>query len=141
MTTTPLFPALREKASICYGNDAYKKALEVLETYGLPDGILPLEDIIEAGWIEETGFVWIATKKKQQHHFRKAERICIYDELVTCYMEKNKLKSLKGVKVKDLFTLRLTEIYVDEANPPKIHFKSIAGLSRSFPVEYFRRGA
>lgn len=136
------FPDLRSKAVIHYGNECVEKSVELFESFGLPGGLLPLEDAIEGGWVEETGFVWMTTKKKQQHHFKKADKLCSYSDVVSCFLEQKKMKKISGVKAKDmLLWVPVNEITVDDANPPKVHFKSLAGLSRSFPPEYFGRGA
>ena len=141
-TEALLFPELREKAIISHGEECMKKSIDLIQEFGLPGGLLPLKDVIEGGYVEETGFVWILTKSKQQHHFKKADRLCKYEELVTCRMEKNKMKDIKGVKAKDmLLWVSVNEILKDEKEPPKLHFKSFAGLSRSFPVEYFGVGS
>lgn len=137
---TALFPELRDKAVMSYGDDCMEKSIELIESYGLPGGLLPLKDVVEGGWVEETGFVWISTKKKQDHHFKRADRHCSYDKLVTCVMEKNKMKDIKGVKARDMLVwVPVNEITIDDKKPPKLHFKSFAGLSRSFTAELFAR--
>ena len=136
------FPLVRDKAIIYEGAEAVAKSAELFEAMGLPGGLLPLEDVVEGGWVEETGFVWIVTRNAQKHHFVKADRHCNYDELVTCTIINKKMKDIHGVKAKDLgLWVPVNEISVDEKNPDKITFKSIMGLSRSFPANLFGRDA
>jgi hypothetical protein len=138
--TAPLpFPDLRDKAILSYGEECSKKSIELMQAFNLPGGLLPLKDVIEGGYVEDTGFVWILTRSKQQHHFKRADRLCKYEELVTCRMEKKKIKEIKGVKAKDMMLwVSVNEIVKDDTKEPaKLHFKSFAGLSRSFPAEYF----
>lgn len=56
------------------------------------------------------------------------------------YIEKGKIKKLKGVKAKELM-LWLPVLGIN-ADPPseKIQFKSLAGITKSFPVEAFAAG-
>uniref|UniRef100_A0A0D6R989 DUF538 domain-containing protein n=1 Tax=Araucaria cunninghamii TaxID=56994 RepID=A0A0D6R989_ARACU len=128
-------------ATLVQGEGALDKAIEVIESFGLPGGLLPLQDVYEAGIVEETGEVWIKMKGEVKHYFKKADKNCIYQPLISCKMEKKKMKDIKGVKAKDmLIWVPVNEIVVDDKEPPKVHFKSIGGLSRTFPVEYYARG-
>ena len=56
---------MRSKAEV-YNGDALcqEKTKLLLKEVGLPNGLLPLRDIIECGYVEETGFVWLKQKKK-----------------------------------------------------------------------------
>ncbi|GLJ25790.1 hypothetical protein SUGI_0493820 [Cryptomeria japonica] len=132
----------KENNTTCVlGEGALDKAIEVIETYDLPGGLLPLENVYEAGINEDTGDVWIKQKAEVKHHFKKADKHVQYSPDISCKMEKKKMKDIKGVKAKDMLVwVPVNEIYVDDSTPPKIHFKSIAGLSRTFPVEYYARG-
>ncbi|KAL1535020.1 hypothetical protein AAHA92_31124 [Salvia divinorum] len=85
-----------------------EKSKFLLTEMGLPNGLLPLRDIIEYG-IE-----------------------------VTDYVEQKKIKQLVGVKAKEmLMWLTICDIYVDDPPTGMITFKSPTGLSRSFPVDAF----
>ncbi|KAH9311057.1 hypothetical protein KI387_026092, partial [Taxus chinensis] len=132
----------KEKIStVVLGEGALDKAIEVVESYDLPGGLLPLKDVYEAGINEDTGEVWTKQKAEVKHHFKKADKNVIYSPNISCKMEKKKMKEVKGVKARDMLLLVLVnEIYVDDNNAPKIHFKSIGGLSRAFPAEYYARG-
>ncbi|KAI5083551.1 hypothetical protein GOP47_0003294 [Adiantum capillus-veneris] len=135
------FAEVREKAVIHFGEECKLKSMELFESFGLPGGLLPLQDIQEGGFVEETGFVWMISKK-QQYHFKKADRHCSYAETISCYLKPKKMTKISGVKARDMMIwVPINEISVDDAAEPKIHFKSVGGLSRSFNPELFGRGA
>ncbi|XP_066355471.1 uncharacterized protein [Miscanthus floridulus] len=130
---------VRAKAEIYLGDAAgqEKTRLLLLET-GLPSGLLPLRDIIECGYVEETGFVWLKQRRKVDHYFAKADRHVTYGAEVSAVADKGRLKKVTGVKAKEmLIWVTLHEICVDDPPQGKLHCKAIGGLSRSFPVEAF----
>ncbi|KAK0578339.1 hypothetical protein LWI29_008783 [Acer saccharum] len=52
-----------------------------------------------------------------------------------------KIKKLKGVKAKELILWPpVNEIIADDPPTGKIHFKSLAGITKTFPVEAFAAG-
>ncbi|KAF7142944.1 hypothetical protein RHSIM_Rhsim05G0129000 [Rhododendron simsii] len=130
---------IKAKAEIYHGDEiCQEKTKFLLKEVGLPNGLLPLEDILECGYVKETGFVWLKQKKKKDHKFDKIGKLVSYATEVTAVVEPNKIKKLTGVKAKELLVwLTLSDIYVN--NPPtgKITFKTPAGLSRDFPVVAF----
>ncbi|KAI3775421.1 hypothetical protein L1987_49997 [Smallanthus sonchifolius] len=133
--------AIRESASEIYHGDAIcqEKSKFLLTEMGLPNGLLPLEDIVECGYVKDTGFVWLIQKKEKKHKFEKIGKLTSYATEVTAIIEKFKIKKLTGVKTKELLMwVTLGEISVD--NPPtgKITFKATSGLYRSFPVSAFQ---
>ena len=131
---------IRASASeIYYGNDiCQEKSKSLLKEMGLPNGLLPLEDMVECGYVKDTGFVWLKQKKKSEHKFQKIGRLTSYATEVTAYVEPNKIKKLTGVKAKELLIwVTLSDIYVDDPPTGKITFKSTTGLSRSFPESAF----
>jgi hypothetical protein len=130
---------VRAKAEIYTGDAAgQEKTRLMLAETELPSGLLPLKDIIECGYVEETGFVWLKQKKKVDHYFAKAGRYVSYAAEVSAYAEKGRLKKITGVKAKEmLIWITLNEICVDDPPTGKIHCKAMGGLSRSFPVEAF----
>jgi hypothetical protein len=130
---------VRAKAEIYTGDAAgQEKTRLMLAETELPSGLLPLKDIIECGYVEETGFVWLKQKKKVDHYFAKAGRYVSYAAEVSAYAEKGRLKKITGVKAKEmLIWITLNEICVDDPPTGKIHCKVMGGLSRSFPVEAF----
>jgi hypothetical protein len=130
---------VRAKAEIYTGDAAgQEKTRLMLAETELPSGLLPLKDIIECGYVEETGFVWLKQKKKVDHYFAKAGRYVSYGAEVSAIAEKGRLKKITGVKAKEmLIWITLNEICVDDPPTGKLHCKAIGGLSRSFPVEAF----
>ncbi|KAL2536918.1 hypothetical protein Fot_18309 [Forsythia ovata] len=131
---------IRAKASeIHHGNDICQvKSKFLLTEVGLPNGLLPLQDIEECGYVKETGFVWLKQKRTTEHKFEKIGKLVQYAPEVTAYVEPNKIKKLTGVKTREfLFWITLSEIYVDHPPTGKITFKTPTGLSRSFPVSAF----
>lgn len=130
---------LKEKAEVYYGDEICKvKSRFFLQEVGFPRGLLPLEDIIECGFVEETGFVWLKQKKKKEHYFEKAGRYVTYAPDITAYVEKLRIKKLTGVKVKEmLIWLTLSDITVDDPPTGKLTCKTPAGLFRTFPTDAF----
>ncbi|KAM3290796.1 hypothetical protein P3S67_019085 [Capsicum chacoense] len=131
---------IRASATEFYtGNEmCQEKSKFLLTEVGLPNGLLPMQDMLECGYVKDTGFVWLKSKKKTQHKFEKIGRSVQYATEVTAYVEPNKINKLTGVKAKELLMwLTLTEITVDDPPTGKIHFKTPTGLSRTFPVSAF----
>jgi len=134
--------AEKEGAIVKKGHDeSLKTALSLLQEFELPEGLLPLADVIEIGYVKATGFIWIVQKKKVEHKFNLVSKLVSYDTEITGYISKKKIKKLKGVKAKELMLWPpVNEITVDEQPTGKIHFKSLAGITKTFPVEAFAAG-
>jgi len=131
----------KENATVARGDEALEKVMDIMESYCLPGGLMAMKDVLEAGIMEETGQVWIKQKCESKHHYKKADKHVKVSANITCKVEKNKIKNIKGVKARDMMLwVPVNEMEVDEKNPGKIHFRSIGGLTRTFPVEYFARG-
>lgn len=131
---------IRASATELYHGDKIckEKSKFLLEEVGLPNGLLPLEDIEECGYVKDTGFVWLRQKKKKEHKFEKVGRVASYANEVTAYVEKSKIKKLTGVKTKEMMMwINLAEITVDDPPTGKITFKSPTGLFRTFPSSAF----
>ncbi|KAG2630009.1 uncharacterized protein LOC120699806 [Panicum virgatum] len=130
---------VRAKAEVYVGDAAgQEKTRLLLQETGLPSGLLPLKDIIECGYVEETGFVWLKQRRKVDHYFAKAGRHVSYGAEVSAVAEKGRLKKITGVKAKEmLIWVTLHEICVDDPPQGKLHCKAVGGFSRSFPVEAF----
>jgi hypothetical protein len=131
--------AEKEGAIVKKGHDeCLKTALSLLQEFELPEGLLPLADIIEIGYVKATGFIWITQKKKVEHKFNMVGKLVRYDTEITGYISKKKIKKLKGGKAKELMLWPpVNEIIVDEQPTGKIHFKSYGGITKTFPVEAF----
>lgn len=134
--------AEKEGAVIKQGHEeGHKLACSILEEFELPGGLLPLANVIEVGFVSSTGYMWIQQKEKVEHNFKMITKLVSYDKDITGYVEKKRIKKLKGVKARELLLWPpVSEIVID--NPPtgKIHFKSLAGITKTFPVEAFAVG-
>ncbi|MED6207339.1 hypothetical protein PIB30_034849 [Stylosanthes scabra] len=138
---------IKAKADMYYGDQVCREKFSLLLVeIGLPEGLLTIQDIEECGYIKEEGFVWLKLQEKKEHKFDKHNIVVCYDTIVTAHVEPNKIKNLTGVKAKDfLLWFTLTEIHVkgEEGSShqgPVITFKSLVGLSMSFPVSLFMAG-
>ncbi|CAH9087572.1 unnamed protein product [Cuscuta europaea] len=131
---------IRASATEFYeGNDlCQEKSKCLLKDMNLPNGLLPIQDMEECGYVKPTGFVWLKSKKKTDHKFEQIGRSVQYSTEVTATIEPGKIKKLTGVKAKELMLwLTIHEICTDEPDTGKIHFKSTTGLSRTFPISAF----
>ncbi|KAL6139133.1 hypothetical protein ACLB2K_064410 [Fragaria x ananassa] len=95
---------LRAKADELYHGDAIcqEKSKFLLTEMGLPNGLLPMKDMVECGYIKDTGFVWLKQKKSTTHKFEKVGRLASYATEITAYIEKGKIKKVTGVKTKEI---------------------------------------
>lgn len=130
---------IKAKAEVYHGDElCQEKSKFLLKEIGLPNGLLPMKDMEECGYVKETGFVWLKQKKSYTHKFDKIGKLVSYAPDVTAYVEPNRIKKLTGVKTKELLVwITLSDIYVDDPPTGRITFKTPAGLSRSFPVSAF----
>lgn len=118
------------------------KSAELLERMNLPKGLLPLDEMSEVGYNENTGFVWLKQKNKTEHKFKTIGRTVSYDKEVTAFVENRRMTKVTGVKSKELlFWITVSEIYInlEPTDSGKITFASTSGLSRSFPVSAFEQ--
>ncbi|KAL2475022.1 hypothetical protein Adt_35758 [Abeliophyllum distichum] len=129
----------RENAEIYTGEAVCKqKTLELLDKINLPKGLLPLDDIVEVGYNEATGFVWMKQKKSKVHRFRAIGRSVSYDGEVTAFVEDRRMMRLTGVKSKELLIwVTISDIRIQDPSSGKIVFGTTTGISRSFPVSAF----
>jgi len=134
--------AEREGAVVKKGHEeGLKMAVALLEEFGLPLGLLPLEDVIEVGFVRDTGYMWISQRKKVEHQFKKISKQVSYDVEITAYVKPKGIKKLKGVKAKELMLWPpVHEMTVDDPPTGKIHFKSLAGVTKTFPIDAFAAG-
>ncbi|XP_057515364.1 uncharacterized protein LOC130796935 [Amaranthus tricolor] len=131
---------IRAKATELYhGNDVcLAQSKRLLREVGLPNGLLPLQDVEECGYIEETGFVWVKQKKEIKHKFEKIGKLVSYANEVTAYVEPCKIRKLTGVKAKEfLIWVTISEITIDSPESEKIVFKNPTGISKVFPTSAF----
>ncbi|KAI3680793.1 hypothetical protein L6452_35569 [Arctium lappa] len=121
--------------------EGLKTAVSILQEYGLPLGLLPLADVIEVGFVKTTGYMWILQAKKVEHNFKMIKKLVSYDAEISGYVEKKRIKKLKGVKAKELMLWPpVNDISVDDPPTGKIQFKSLAGITKTFPEEAFAAG-
>lgn len=121
--------------------EGLKLAVALLKEFELPEGLLPLADVVEVGYVKETGYVWILQRKKVEHEFKMVAKLVSYDTEITGYLMKKRIKKLKGVKAKEfLLWPPVNDISVDDPPTGKIHFKSLAGVTKTFPVQAFAAG-
>ncbi|KAL2467321.1 hypothetical protein Adt_43172 [Abeliophyllum distichum] len=121
--------------------EGLKMAISILEEFELPLGLLPLADVIEVGFVRSTGYMWIQQNKKVEHNFKMISKLVSYSTEITGFVEKRRIKKLKGVKAKELMLWPpVSEITLDNTSSGKVHFKSLAGITKTFPVEAFAAG-
>ncbi|KAG6549152.1 hypothetical protein Mapa_009378 [Marchantia paleacea] len=137
--TGPAEKDAKAGAVVWTGHDeSMKKAVALMEQFGLPLGLLPLEDVQELGFVESTGYMWITQKKKVEHTFKLISKQVSYAEEVKGYVEKGKIRKLSGVKAKELFLwVPVIDITVDG---DQITFKSYAGVNKVFAAQAFAAG-
>ncbi|KAF5739971.1 hypothetical protein HS088_TW11G00033 [Tripterygium wilfordii] len=131
---------IKAKAEYYSGDEICQvKSKELLREIGMPNGLLPLRDIEECGYVRETGFVWLKQKKSITHKFEKIGKYTSYGTEVTAYVEQHKIKKLTGVKSKELLIwVTIGDIYIDDPASGKVTFQTPAGLSRTFPISAFQ---
>ncbi|KAF3340508.1 hypothetical protein FCM35_KLT09352 [Carex littledalei] len=129
----------KAKAEVYHGDEICReKSRELLQQVGLPKGLLPLRDIIECGYIEETGFVWLRQKNIIEHYFHKVGRRVSYGKEITGYVEKQRIRKLTGVKGKELMMwLTLSDISIDDSTTGLLTCRTPSGIVRSFPASAF----
>ncbi|KAK9161775.1 hypothetical protein Syun_008116 [Stephania yunnanensis] len=129
---------LKAKAEVWYGDEKGQERISFfLREVEMPNGLLPVKDIIECGFVEECGFVWVKQKKKVEHKFEKIGRQVSYGTEISAYVEKHKIRKLTGVKVKELLLwVNLAEIYAADPLAERITFKIPSGLSKTFPARH-----
>uniref|UniRef100_A0ACD6A0I8 Uncharacterized protein n=1 Tax=Avena sativa TaxID=4498 RepID=A0ACD6A0I8_AVESA len=131
---------LKGKADVYYDDEICQQCTRLLlKEAGLPNGLLPLKDITECGYVEETGFVWLKQKKRIDHVFQSLGRVVSYSTEITAFAEKGRIKKVKGIKTRELMVwLPVEEISLDEPASGKLICKSIAGFSKIFPTSAFQ---
>ncbi|XP_010549621.1 PREDICTED: uncharacterized protein LOC104820744 [Tarenaya hassleriana] len=130
---------VRAKAQVYRGNEVCREKTRLFfKELGVPNGLLPLKDIEEFGYEQETGFMWLKLKQSITHKFHKIGKVVSYGNEITAVVEKGKLKNLTGCKGKELFLwIPINEMVVDYPTKGKVTFKIPSGLSKSFPASVF----
>lgn len=105
---------------------------------GLHNGLLPLKDMEECGYVKETGSVWLKLKKKTTTSLRRLGSWRLMHPRSQPTLSRARSRSTTRVKAKGLWVwVTLSDIYVDDPPTGKITFKTPAGLFRTFPVSAF----
>lgn len=117
--------------------EGIKMASSLLQKFHLPEGLLPLINVVEVGYVESTGYMWIVQQKKVEHEFKMIKKLVSYDSEINGFIEKGKIKKLKGVKAKEMILWPPVSEIVSDPTSGKINFKSLAGITKSFPAEAF----
>jgi len=116
-------------------------SVKLLEELGLPMGLLPLEDIQEFRYNRDSGFLRLVQAKNIEHTFKKIMQKVSYDAEVTAFVDNGKLRNITGIKTNAMMLwISINEVYVPEASPEKVTFKSSNGLSRTFNATAFALG-
>ncbi|XAR66563.1 hypothetical protein NMG60_11012841 [Bertholletia excelsa] len=97
--------------------EGLKMAISLLEEFGLPLGLLSLANVSE-----------IVQTKKVEHNSNMIGKLVSYDTEIQVMLRRTGSRSLRD------------EIIVDEPPTGKIHFKSLAGITKTFLVEAFAAG-
>ncbi|KDO36757.1 hypothetical protein CISIN_1g0440661mg, partial [Citrus sinensis] len=82
--------------------EGLKLAVALLKKFELPEGLLPLANVVEVGYVESTGYMWIVQQNKVEHEFKLISKLVSYDTEINGYVDKMKIKKLRGVKAKEL---------------------------------------
>lgn len=81
--------AEKEGGIVKKGNEeGMKMAISLLEEFGLPLGLLPLRDVIEVGFVRNTGYMWILQKKKIEHNFKTVSKLVSYATEIHGYIRR-----------------------------------------------------
>lgn len=131
---------IKAKAEVYYDDEICQQCTRLLlKEAGLPNGLLPLKDIMECGYVEETGFVWLKQKKRIDHVFQSLGRLVSYGTEIIAFAEKGRIKKVKGIKTRELMVwVPVEEIALDEQKTGKLICKSIAGITKTFPASAFQ---
>ncbi|KAG1358644.1 hypothetical protein COCNU_08G000900, partial [Cocos nucifera] len=73
--------------------------------------------------------------------FKIVSKLVSYATEINSYIEKHRIKKLKGVKAKELLLWPpINEITVNDPPIEKIHFKSLTVVTKTFPIKAFAGG-
>lgn len=121
---------------VATGPESLPHATMLITEFGLPNGLLPLQDVQECGYNTETGYVWITQKKAIVHKFAAISKQVSYGEKITAYLEQGRLKKLTGVKAKEILWVSIIDISL--TGKDNLYFKSNTGLGKTFPASAFQ---
>lgn len=136
----------RDGATISTGADALTMFASILQRFGFPIGMFPLQSIEEFGFVEENGVWWLKQTEKVEHEFPMVKQSAMYMKEISGQIQKGRIQNLKGFKMKPivdrkLFLAQSTKaIWLDDPPLNKIHFKPAQGPVETFPVDAFVAG-
>ena len=124
-----------------YGHDfSFDNAADLLESMGLPGGLLAMEDVLDCSFNKESGILWIRQKEKTQHYFRHIGRMVSFDTEIHVRVAHRHLHGLSGVKAKELFLWApVSDVSVLD-DGERLKFRSYGGITKTFPAKAFARG-
>ncbi|CAK9145702.1 unnamed protein product [Ilex paraguariensis] len=126
-------------STVYYGDAICREKMTSLMTeMGLPDWLMPLQDVQEFRYEKETGYVWLKQRKKKVHKIEEiGGRLISYDTVITAYIEPKKIRKLTGVKAKEfIFWITLDDIHIDTPSTGTITLKTRSGITKSFTALY-----
>ncbi|KAF3778233.1 hypothetical protein EJ110_NYTH32646 [Nymphaea thermarum] len=131
--------SMRGGAEIYVGEiECQKRAIQLLDEFGIPRGLLPLDNIVEVGIVRSEGFIWLRQKKRKDHYFEQIGRSASFAAEISAFIEPRRMKKVSGVKAKELLLwIGVSEMLVDNSSSGNVHFKTQIGISRSFPISAF----
>lgn len=59
--------------------ESLKLAVPILEKFELPNGLLSMADMIEVGFVQSTGYMWVLQGKKVEHELMMISKLVSYD--------------------------------------------------------------
>ncbi|KAL3682189.1 hypothetical protein R1sor_000211 [Riccia sorocarpa] len=91
-----------EGAVVVQGIEAKVKASALFTQHHIPLALFPLATIEEFGCNDQSGMFWMKQKAKSSTEFAHAELVAMYHTTVSGNVEMNRVKNLKGLKVKEM---------------------------------------
>ncbi|KAJ9671470.1 hypothetical protein PVL29_025265 [Vitis rotundifolia] len=75
-------------------------AISLFQEFRLTSGLLPLANAIEVVFVKSSRYMWIVQQKKVEQHFKKICKLVNYNTEIHSYIEKRRMKKLRGVQAK-----------------------------------------
>lgn len=137
----------RDGATISTNADAVLTMfVSILERFGFPTGLFPLQGIEEFGFVEQNGVWWLKQKERVEHRFPMVNQIAVYMKEISGQIQKGRIQNLDGFKMKSVVDTKLflaqsaKVVWLDDPPSDKIHFKPARGPVETFPVDAFAAG-
>lgn len=136
----------RDGATISTNADALTMFFSMLQRFGFPAGMFPLQSIEEFGFVEQNGVWWLKQKEKVEHKFAMVKHNAVYMKEISGQIAKGRIQNLEGFKMKPVMDTKLflaqsaKVIWLDDPPSDKIHFKPARGPVETFPIDAFAAG-